>query len=91
MALEFTVKPLPVPSNGLRVAFWPGRVCTYRRSSEGRMVAVLLPGAVEAQRKILEEWMSLVENGEANDVDPLVRYIIQLQQSEFLRGGRRAG
>lgn len=68
-----------------------GRVCTYRRSSEGRVVAVLLPGAVEAERKILVEWMSLVEDGEADDVDPLVRDIIQPQQSEFLRGedGRR--
>lgn len=65
-----------------------GRVCTYRRSSEGRVVAVLLPGAVEAQCKILEERMSLVEDGEADDVDPLVRDIIQPQQSEFLRARR---
>lgn len=68
-----------------------GRACTYRRSSEGRVVAVLLPGAVEAERKILVERMSLVEDGEADDVDPLVRDIIQPQQSEFLRGRRENG
>lgn len=51
------------------------------------MVAVLLPGAVEAQREVLEERMGLVEDGEAQDVDPLVRYVVQPQQSEFLQEG----
>lgn len=50
------------------------------------MVAVFLPGAVEAEREILEGRMSLVEDREANDVDPLVGYVVQPQQSEFLRG-----
>lgn len=54
-------------------------------SSEGSVVTVLLPGAVEAQHEILEEGVGFVEDRKADDVDSLVHHIIQPQQREFLR------
>lgn len=50
------------------------------------MVTVLLPGAVQTDDEILEKGMSFVEDREADDVDPLVRYVVQLQQRELLQG-----
>lgn len=63
-----------------------GHVCTNRGSSERSVVAVLLPGAVEAQHKVLEEGMSFVEHWKTEDVDPLVGYVVESEQREFLQG-----
>lgn len=57
----------------------------YRCSSKRGVITVLLPGAVEAEKEILEEGVRSVEDWEPDDVHPLVGYVIQSQQGEFLR------
>lgn len=52
-------------------------VWTNWGASEGGMIAVLLPGAVEAQHKVLEEGMSFVEDRKTDYVDSLVHHIVQ--------------
>lgn len=51
--------------------------CTNWGAGEGCVVAVLLPGAVETQHKILEEGMTAVEDWETDYVDSLIHQIIQ--------------
>lgn len=53
--------------------------CTHRGPSERSMVTVFLPGAVQTDYEILEKGMSFVEHRESDEVDPLVRYIVQLK------------
>lgn len=60
-------------------------MCANRCASEGCVVTVLLPGAVEAQHEILEERMGFVEDRKPDDVHPLVHHVVQSEQREFLR------
>lgn len=53
--------------------------CTHRGPSKWSVVTVFLPGAVQTDYEILEKGMSSVEHWEPDDVDPLVRYIVQLK------------
>lgn len=57
---------------------------TYRRASEGHVVAVLLPGLVEALGKLLEESMRLVENGKSQDVDTIIHEAVHSLERELL-------
>lgn len=60
---------------------------THRGPSEGGVVTVFLPGAIQTHYEILEKGMRFVEHRESDDVDPLVRYIVQLELGEFLQTG----
>lgn len=57
----------------------------YRCASKRGMITVLLPGAVEAEKEILEEGVCSVEDREPDDVYALISYVIQSQQRKFLR------
>lgn len=50
---------------------------TYCWSSKRSMIAVLLPGLVEALDKLLEKSMRLVENGKSQDVDSIIQLTVQ--------------
>lgn len=63
---------------------------THRDPSERSVVTVFLPGAVQTDYEILEKGMSFVEHREPDDVDPLVRYVVQLKKGELLWDGRKA-
>lgn len=52
---------------------------THRGPSEGCVVTVFLPGAIQTDYEILEKGMRFVEHRESDDVDPLVRYVVQLE------------
>lgn len=58
---------------------------THRGPSEGCVVTVFLPGAIQTDYEILEKGMRFVEHRESDDVDPLVRYVVQLELGEFLQ------
>lgn len=56
----------------------------YRNASKRGMITVLLPGAVEAEKEILEKGVCSVEDREPDDVHTLISYIVQSQHREFL-------
>lgn len=62
---------------------WKG--FTYCRASERSVVAVLLPGLVEALHKLLEESVRLVENGKPQDVDSVVQQAVQALEGKLLK------
>lgn len=49
------------------------------------MIAVLLPGLVEALDKLLEESMRLVENGKSQDVDSVIQQGVQALEGKLLK------
>lgn len=65
----------------------PGRglVGTYCGPREGHVVTVLLPGLVEALRKLLEESMGLVEDGKAQNVDTIIHKAVHPLERELLK------
>lgn len=58
---------------------------TYCWPSERSVIAVLLPGMVEALDKLLEESMRLVENGKSQDVDSVVQQAVQALEGKLLK------
>lgn len=62
---------------------WKG--FTYCRASERSVVAVLLPGLVEALHKLLEESVRLVENGKPQDVDSVIQQAVQALEGKLLK------
>lgn len=57
---------------------------TYRWPSKRSVIAVLLPGLVEALDKLLEESMRLVENGKPQDVDSVIQQAVQAPEGKLL-------
>lgn len=49
------------------------------------MIAVLLPGLVEALDELLEESVRLVENGKSQDVDSLIQLAVQAPEGKLLK------
>ena len=68
-----------------RVVSRSEELSSHRGAGERRVVAVLLPGAVEAEQEVLEEWVCVVEHGEAQDVDTLVHHVVQPKHGELLQ------
>lgn len=58
---------------------------TYCWPSKRSVIAVLLPGLVEALDKLLEESMRLVENGKSQDVDSVVQQAVQALEGKLLK------
>lgn len=58
---------------------------TYRWPGKRSVIAVLLPGLVEALDELLKESVRLVENGKAQDVDSVVHLAVQALQGKLLK------
>lgn len=62
-----------------------GMNLTYCWPSKRGVIAVLLPGLVEALDKLLEESMRLVENGKSQDVDSVIQQGVQALEGKLLK------